>query len=221
MPCHICWPSQKYVKDHFINCNTLNSFFPSTHAMHISDHPKSLLHAIRMKYHIIDKLHRNAKALDIISEWHFQPKWYLISWTFFHFQDRGQKSLTGVSIDCLPLRDFILNRSRNWIPQQHSTMNISVAQIDTEEAKFQQKIDQEFATNLEIEGNVYFRWRFAPNLNHKFSNCNSMLWCSQFPHLIDSRSGLKTLLMPNVTFVFSESNILGGRGGEVWGTSPV
>ena len=53
-------------------------------------------------------------------------------------------------------------------------MNISVAQTDTEEAKYQ-KFDQEFATNLEIEGNVYFRWRFAPNLNHKFSHCNSML----------------------------------------------
>ena len=98
MPCHICWPSQKYVKDHFINCNTLNSFFPSTHAMHISDHPKSLLHAIRMKYHIIDKLHRNAKALDIISEWHFQPKWYLISWTFFTSRIEARKAwLASVS----------------------------------------------------------------------------------------------------------------------------
>jgi len=36
-------------------------------------------------------------------------------------------------------------------------MNISLAQTDTEEAKYQQKFDQEFATNLEIEGNVYFR----------------------------------------------------------------
>ena len=53
-------------------------------------------------------------------------------------------------------------------------MNISVAQVDTEEAEYQNN-DQEFATNLEIEVNVYFRWRFAPNLNHKFSNCNSML----------------------------------------------
>jgi len=54
-------------------------------------------------------------------------------------------------------------------------MNISVGQTDTEEAKYQEKFDQEFATDLEIGGNVYFRWRFAPNLNHKFSNCNPML----------------------------------------------
>ena len=220
MPCHICWPSQKYVKDHFINCNTLNSFFPSTHAMHISDHPKSLLHAIRMKYHIIDKLHRNAKALDIISEWHFQPKWYLISWTFFTSRIEARKAwLASVSTvfhyATLYWTDLGIEFHNNILQW------ISVAQTDTEEAKYQQKFDQEFATNLEIEGNVYFRWRFAPNLNHKFSNCNSMLWCSQFPHLIDTRSGLKTLLMPNVTFVFSESNIMGGRGGEVWGTSPV
>ena len=53
-------------------------------------------------------------------------------------------------------------------------MNTSVAQVDTEKAKYQ-NYDKEFATNLEIEGNVYFRWRFAPNLNHKFSHFNSML----------------------------------------------
>ena len=35
-------------------------------------------------------------------------------------------------------------------------MNISVAQVDTEEAEYQ-NYDKEFATNLEIEGNVYFR----------------------------------------------------------------
>ena len=99
MPCHICWPSQKYVKDHFINCNTLNSFF-SIHPSYAylgSSQKLIACHSNEVSYHWQIASKCKSKS-DIISEWHFQPKWYLISWTFFTSRIEARKAwLASVS----------------------------------------------------------------------------------------------------------------------------
>ena len=68
------------------------------------------------------------KARTILTDWHFPQKqdFQFNNQLLFYFQDRGPKSMTGVSLHCLPLHNSILTLYQLYIDKSKLPLHNSI-----------------------------------------------------------------------------------------------